>query len=403
MLGYVARPLEETLADTCAIWWRVGASLRRWCAACRSTLATHLGRAADHARGMSRAPRSRYAGPKASEAICVAETCRDENMVAFRTSIAKEPRQMSMFATKAASTQPPDPRPGAPRVVPRARVPHLGFHDLPRHWFAGSAVATHVANGLNLVIPMGERFFVRSVRHYLDRLADPELEREVRGFMGQEGRHAQAHERFMDGLRKQGYAIDGFLPTCQRLLYDIPEKVLPPSFRLAVTGALEHFTAIIAEDTLVNGVLQGAHPASRHLFEWHALEELEHKAVAFDVLRMVHPSYALRMAGLVYATVGLAIAWLAATRVLLAQDGITLWDAAKELRALERAAHERGARQDARLIFTRIFARGIRDYVRRDFHPMDRDHAGLIRAALERLRSEGVVDDVGSAGSAHDR
>lgn len=170
------------------------------------------------------------------------------------------------------------------------RTPRVSFDDVPRHWLAGSAAATHIANGANLLFPAGERFFVRAVRHYLPELEkDParaELSARVRGFFGQEGRHAQAHERFFDRLRAQGYPIDDFLARYEKVAYGLIERASPPALRLATTVALEHFTAILAEDAIGGGAagLAFAHPAVRQLLEWHALEEIEHKAVAFDVL-----------------------------------------------------------------------------------------------------------------------
>src|SRR5438067_763887 len=96
-----------------------------------------------------------------------------------------------------------------PPITPRK--PTFGFADLPRHWFAGLAIPTHMVNGVNLLFPAGERFFVRAVYHYLDRIADPDLRAAIRGFGGQEGRHAKAHEEYFATLRVQGYEIDGFL------------------------------------------------------------------------------------------------------------------------------------------------------------------------------------------------
>src|ERR1035438_6622950 len=93
----------------------------------------------------------------------------------------------------------------------RPRSPRFDFDAVPRHWFAGSTVGTAFANGLNLLFPAGERFFVRSVRHYLDRIRDPQLREDVKGFSGQEGLHAYAHERQFEALEKQGYTIRPFL------------------------------------------------------------------------------------------------------------------------------------------------------------------------------------------------
>jgi predicted metal-dependent hydrolase len=184
----------------------------------------------------------------------------------------------------------------------RARKPDVDTRGVPRHWFAGSPVATHIANGVNMLFPAGERFFVRSVNHFRERITDPVLAAEIRGFFGQEGRHAQAHEADLERLRGEGYAIDGFLRVYERLAFGVLEKLASPELNLAGTAAAEHFTALMAEGALKDGHLRLAHPDMRRLLEWHAAEEIEHKHVAFDVLQAVNPSYALRVAGLALAT-----------------------------------------------------------------------------------------------------
>ena len=280
------------------------------------------------------------------------------------------------------------------RAAPHPRTPRLGFFGVPKRWFNGSAAASQIANGVNLLFPAGERFFVRSVRHYLDQLEDPELVAKVRGFFGQEGRHAQAHERFFETLREQGYDIDAILVPYEDFAYGRIEKMTTPALRLAVTVALEHFTAILAEDALESDDLKGAHPVMRQLLEWHALEELEHKAVAFDVLRAVNPSYALRVTGMLVGAVVLGGFWLQATRALLAQDGMTLRDAARDVGMLRNEGRRRGKRQ-SKPIFTGVFVKGIVGYLRPGFHPNDRDHRSLVEATLARLTEEGVVDGHG--------
>src|SRR5262245_32105590 len=108
----------------------------------------------------------------------------------------------------------------------RVRAPRIGFEGLERHWLGGSRAATQLANAVNRLFPAGERFFVRSVRHYEKRLP-PELKVRVKGFYGQEGRHAQAHERLFDTLRAQGYQIDGLLERYDELAYRRVEKRSP--------------------------------------------------------------------------------------------------------------------------------------------------------------------------------
>jgi uncharacterized protein len=276
------------------------------------------------------------------------------------------------------------------RPAVRPRAPRLAFDGVRRHWFAGSRAATHVANGVNLLFPAGERFFIRSVRHHLDHVP-PDLAAQVRGFFGQEGRHAQAHEHLFDTLRTQGFDIDSLLERYERIAYDYIEQAAPRSLRLAVTVALEHFTAILAEDALTADVLVHADPEIRRLLEWHAVEELEHKAVAFDVLKEVAPSYVLRVLGMVVATMTLGGFWMWAANELLRQDGSSLTEARKELAELRDLAAREGEKRVMDPVGTRVFLRGILEYLKPGFHPMNRDHSELIAITLQRLAEEGVV------------
>jgi len=229
------------------------------------------------------------------------------------------------------------------------------------------------------------------VKHYLDRVS-PSRQAEVRTFFGQEGRHAYAHERFFDTMRAQGYDVDSILKRYEHVAYDYIEKVSPPLLRLSVTVALEHFTAILAEDALTGSELSHADPEIRQLLEWHAVEELEHKAVAFDVLKEIAPSYGVRAAGMIVGATVLGAFWAFAAHELLKQDGSSLREAARELKDLRKVAERAGpAGSLTRPIATGVFLRGIREYLRPGFHPNDRDHAELIAKTLKRLNEEGVV------------
>lgn len=255
-------------------------------------------------------------------------------------------------------------------VVPR-RVEHpFAESDIPRYWLADDAVATHVSNGVNLLFPAGERFFVRSVRHFEDRVTDPELREQVRGFYGQEGRHAREHERFFDVLREQGYALDRFIEAFDRSVRYF-ESRLPRELSLAATAAAEHFTALMAAGAFEERDLENfAHPVMRDLLLWHAAEEIEHKSVAFDVLREVDPRYRVRVAGMLVASLYLATWWTLGTAMLLRQDGIGFLEFRRRLKRLRGGLSQRRIGRD-------VFARGIRAYLRRDFHPWEVDDLHL--------------------------
>lgn len=265
---------------------------------------------------------------------------------------------------------------GASGIQPRRFTEPFG--SMPRHWLGGSALATHVANGVNLLFPAGERFFVRSVRRYLAEIDnDPELKAAVRAFAQQEGHHAHAHERLFAELEAQGYAIKPFLRGYEAVAYGFIERVTSDKLHLATTAAAEHFTALLAEGFLTRDVAGLMPDSIRRLFSWHAAEEIEHRAVAYEVLQRVDPSYPLRIAGLAMASATLAGFWAAATISLLLQEEDPL------------AAVRRGRQEMREQHPFGIFSRGIRAYIKRDFHPSQATH--LDELAARYLREAGLA------------
>ena len=267
----------------------------------------------------------------------------------------------------------------APKELGEIRPRVMGFEfdeDFPRFWVAGAAVPTHMANALHLIFPMGERFFVRSVRKYEASITDPELRAQIKGFYAQEGSHAREHERVFALIEAQGYDIRRFLGVYRKLAYAFIERVSPAKLRLAATAALEHYTAIMAENALEHGLVDRVHPAMRSLLLWHACEEIEHKAVAYDVLQAVAPSYALRVAGMVMATSTLIGFWFLGTAMLLRQEqGLGLREV---LRQLKTSSKENP-------LGRKVFLRGLREYLRRDFHPWKTDNLHLARTYLAQV------------------
>jgi predicted metal-dependent hydrolase len=249
---------------------------------------------------------------------------------------------------------------------------------VPRYWLADSVVATHIANAVNMLFPAGERFFVRSVRRFLPQVDDPVLREQALGFFGQEGRHAREHDRQILSLEAQGIEVRPFLDFYERVAFGLVEPLVSPELRLAVTAALEHYTAIMADNAFEYGLLDQAHPTMRGLLLWHAAEEIEHKAVAFDVLQRVAPGYGLRVGGMAVATVGLGVFWAIAFAWLMRQEEGSVID---HLRAFVRA-------QRVNPIAQRVFLRGLREYLRPDFHPWDSDNLARAQAHLSGVAEE---------------
>ena len=158
---------------------------------------------------------------------------------------------------------------------------------MPRHWHGNDPFKPHFFNAMSVLFPDGERYFIDSVRQFRDQITDPTLKEQIRGFIGQEGHHSREHIDYNNRLRALGYDIDRLeLPVKRRIRF--VQKQFSPERQLAGTVAMEHFTAILANALLSDPRWIGdASPEMQRLWRWHALEETEHKAVAFDVYMQV--------------------------------------------------------------------------------------------------------------------
>lgn len=161
----------------------------------------------------------------------------------------------------------------------------------PKHFNGNDPFLSAFLAAMSTVFPDGERFFIDSVRHYRERISDPDLQEAVRAFIGQEAHHGREHESFNQWLEDHGYPVSPVLERIRDGL-DQARRNLSPRRQLALTIALEHFTAILAHQLLSRpAIAEALHPDVRELFIWHAVEETEHKAVAYDVYQAVDGGY----------------------------------------------------------------------------------------------------------------
>ena len=258
-----------------------------------------------------------------------------------------------------------------------------------RNWCGGDAFSTAFFNALSMSFPFGEQFFIDAVRDAAATLtarAQEELRADVRGFIGQEATHRRIHSLFNAHLQDQGL-VDGWTPRAAGRMQLL--EGTDPRHALAATAATEHFTAMFAEWLLAHPeVIDGAEPRLRTMWLWHSAEELEHKAVAFDIYKAAQGSDAWRkrwfrrvtlmfLGDLMRQTVDNLrregqlwkwATWKSAARILLGRDGLFSgnWQA-------------------------------WRSYFRADFHPAQQD-SSLSARWLENNRAQYTL--VGAAAEA---
>lgn len=249
----------------------------------------------------------------------------------------------------------------------------------PRWWHGGDPGRTAFFNALSSTFPLGEKFFMQSIKRYRDRTEEP-LRSQIDDFMYQESMHSREHAVFNRQAEDAGYDIR---PLEERTRVTVSwAKSRPHQIQLAATCALEHFTAVLAHGVLADSkYLDGVSPEALRLWRWHAIEEIEHKAVAFDtwnsVTRKVPGIRRWARRCVVMATATVRFHWVIYrnTADLLKQDGLNnfgTW-----MRLLGFLYGRPGP--------MRVLVQGAFGYMRPGFHPWHTDDRELVEGALESL------------------
>lgn len=267
-------------------------------------------------------------------------------------------------------------------LTPTVIVRRISFEDalaaVPKHFAAGGNLfVSHLWAHLSGVFPPGEAFFVRSVQRFRDRITDAALREQVAAFSAQEGMHARAHRLLNDRLAAHGYPTK-FIERLVGRIVRVAEQLLSPLSCLARTAALEHFTASLAERMLSDPAFraEAGDPVITEIVLWHALEEAEHKAVAFDVFRVAGGSERRRIWTMRLVRYGFAFGTAIGTLLSVLGDPAAYRDG-----NLRRSWRE--FRHSPFL--SRALWEQLKEYEREGFHPDDHDTSALVAEWRERL------------------
>ncbi|MCH8178375.1 MAG: metal-dependent hydrolase [Proteobacteria bacterium] len=211
-------------------------------------------------------------------------------------------------------------------IVPRERLQFGLDGDIPKHWFGGDPFKTRFWDALSLIFPPGEKYFMNCVRDWREQISDPQLLQDIKDFNRQEAQHSLVHRQDNDRLRKQGVDVDRLSDMVDTMLNGDYRRRYSPGYNIAITSALEHFTSIIAHSLFdKRDVMKEADHRVRAMYAWHAIEEVEHKGVAYDVMvDYAKVGYVGRVWGLVHASVMFPMTIFRVQRQLMIHDGFSL-------------------------------------------------------------------------------
>ena len=250
------------------------------------------------------------------------------------------------------------------------RNPTFPFDELVNPFFYNNnrIISTYIA-AMSATFPGGEKGFIDSVRYYRDQVKDPELLNQIKGFIGQEGHHSHQHKKVYRKLDELGLTVSKLEKDLEKRIEKNKAQLDPKNF-LAVTVGMEHLTAIMAEYVLENPDILSPLPASaKDLLLWHAVEEIEHKSVAFDVYQECVGERRRLHIMMIYGT------FLGLWRVSLFQASLLL--STKKLPRISDAI-EASKILLGKKGFLRGIARPYLDFFNNDFEPWDHQNSHLV-------------------------
>lgn len=248
-----------------------------------------------------------------------------------------------------------------------------------RYWHSNDPVITHFFNALQSTFPEGERYFIDSARDAREKIGKDKLpknlQHDIDMFIRQEAYHGQHHEAWNRALIDEGYTkIGQYSDNLKKMRLWAKDKV-PAETRLSLTSAVEHFTASIAHLFIYKrpDLVRGASGAFQQALLYHALEEVEHKSVCFDLYSHSKGGYRLRVFGLLLAITNLMKIVSKRHIYLLEQDG--QWTLKNRIKAINLIWGPKGI---AIQLMPYILM-----YLKPNFHPWETDEREILQTMFK--------------------
>lgn len=255
-----------------------------------------------------------------------------------------------------------------PRQLRSRNVRFTFQRDAREYWFDGDPFRSRFFDAFSTMLPIGEKFFIDSLRRCEPALRGSPLAEQVRTFIAQEAAHGREHRRYNERLRALGYDLDAMDRSQARIMGRIL-RAKRTTLPLAVTVAVEHITAILGASLLRGEIFENCDPDVAAFWQWHAAEEIEHKSIAFEVYTHAGGGPDLRRAIMAWAVFIMTVRMTSRMAHMLGHDG-HLFEA-------------RVWRSGARFLLggrgvVRSIAPDFLSFFRRDFHPWQTDDYELV-------------------------
>ncbi len=264
--------------------------------------------------------------------------------------------------------------------------------ELNDKFYQHTEFASAYFEALSIFLTFGEDLVIETARYHRDFLKDPILKQRVTGLIGQEAIHSKVHNEWNESLKANDFPVTLYRFLAKNV-FDYGFLKFPQPLKLSLMAGIEHFTAVLAEFMMKHEYIFDQitdDDKTKAMWQWHMLEESEHKDIAYDVYQVLSGNYALRMSGFALATI---------TIIFLVSLGAVLIPFIRNPKSVIRPAFWKDAARSAGLLFglkDGVYGSTIShlfDYVRPGFHPNDHDTSEYLAYYKEKLlnRKDGLL------------
>ena len=264
-------------------------------------------------------------------------------------------------------------------ITPR-RFENTDFNDVPKYWFGSSPFCSLQLDILSLIIPAHEKFFIHTLRAVEEDVEDQETKELVRAFIQQEAAHYKVHQIYNDTRKQYGINVDRELRLMEKV-FDAIKNYVPLKIRLGMTSFMEHYTATGAHLLLAEQEPEKfMHQTMLDLWRWHAVEELEHKAVAFDLFEKLGGNYFYRIISFFLTSIIIGTCIGIISFRTFRDD--RLWRRYNVGAFTEEEEKEQAEAREQIFNNTGLGARILFAYLKPNFHPWELNDSGLIKTVF---------------------
>lgn len=283
-------------------------------------------------------------------------------------------------------------------ISQKAPIPirHFNFKfdakELNTKFYQNTEFASAYFEALSIFLTFGEDLVIETARYHRDFITDPILKQRVTALIGQEAIHSKVHNEWNEILKKHDFPVTLYRFLAKNV-FDYGFLKFPQPLKLSLMAGIEHFTAVLAEYMMKHEYIFDMitdDDKTKAMWQWHMLEESEHKDIAYDVYQVLSDNYALRMLGFAMATV---------TIIGLVSLGGVLIPFLRKPSNIIRPAFWKDSVHSIGLLFgpsKGVYGSTLKhlfDYVRPDFHPNDHDTSAYMEYYKEKLlnRKDGLL------------